>query len=286
MGKVAPETLTPQTISQRTHSGRRYWVRNIPALAGDSTAPNATAKGVPPSQTSPSPKKRFVEPYRLTDEQREAMLAPLAERGIGDPESRELFAAALAYDLATCYELTVANPESEPAVAEAPTPTPDKALARSAKQAKPLDPALADLAKAAEALAGRISALDANTQGRLLQGLREEDPFRRGYDEAYLAALSGELMRVATGLRVPTHSSADAATPPSPPPKKAVAPKPSPAARQFIARAAGAFDECFDQAPTALADGPFAAMLKALIKVTGVRIPSDTRNLALLLKQG
>ena len=287
MGKVAPETVTPQTITQRTHSGRRYWVRNIPALTGDSTAVNATTKGVQQSQANTtSQKKRFVEPYRLTDEQRAAMLAPLAERGVGDPESRELFAAALAYDLAACYELTVANAEPEPARSDTlkPLSAPTKAASGHTGPEAPLDPALAELAQAAEALAGRIGALDTNARRRLLQGLQEQDQFRRGYDDAYVVALSGELLRVAAVLSVVAPGSAEPAPPP-PPVKKVAAPKPSPAARQFIGRAAGAFDECFDQAPTAQVGGPFAAMLKALVEVTGVRIPTDARNLALLLKQ-
>jgi hypothetical protein len=166
MGKVAPEPV----VSQRTHSGRSYWVRNILASARDNTPePSPPAKG---SSKSPTTRKRFVEPYRLSDEQRAAMLAPLAERGIGDPESRELFAAALAYDLATCYELTVVNADQPDAqalyeVAERPT---GRAPARSqTRKAAPgtdpdsaqaaADPALVELAEAARSLTRRLEAL-------------------------------------------------------------------------------------------------------------------------------
>jgi hypothetical protein len=291
MGKVAPEPL----VSQRTHSGRSYWVRNILASArenADAADTGLTAKGVP---KSPPAKKRFVEPYRLSDEQRVAMLAPLADRGIGDPESRDLFAAALAYDLATCYELTVANPER--AAVQAPDeaaaqPTaqvpaksqPSKAAPKTVRTV-PLDPALAELAEAARALAARLDALGADARKGLLQGLREGDRFHRGYGDDYLAALRGELLRVALSTDAAGEDEASSSAQPAPPLKRPEALKPSPAARQFIARAAGAFEECFDQAPTAQVGGPFAAMLKALVAVTGVRIPTDARNLAEMLRR-
>jgi len=294
MGKVAPEPL----VSQRTHSGKSYWVRNILASTrdnADAADPAPVARG---ASKSPASKKRFVEPYRLSDEQRAAMLAPLAERGIGDPESRELFAAALAYDLATCYELTVANagPTAEVPAEQATEPAPDEAAerrrqvvakgaTRKAAQKAASDPQLAELAEAARALAARFDALGGEARARLLRGLREADLFRRGYDDAYLSALQGELLRLAQGGVAPDEAETARPAQAAPPPERQAAPKPSPAARQFIARAAGAFEQCFDQAPTAQVGGPFAAMLKALVSITGVRIPTDARNLAELLKR-
>ncbi len=301
MGKVAPE---PQ-IPQRTHSGRSYWVRNILSPTRDDPDPGAKGQAAAPSNpmpTKPTPagqspaaqtqaRKRFVEPYRLSEEQRAAMLAPLAERGVGDAESRELFAAALAYDLATCYELTVANPDPEHVEPTAPTAAaqvPAKAAGRKAAASAPKVPAeLADLARTAITLATRLEALEADTRTRLLEGLREGDRFCRGYDEDYLGALRGEILRLASSVgTVGVAQEVQPAEPPTPaPPKRVAPPKPSPAARQFIARAAGAFEECFDQAPTAQVSGPFTALLKALVQVTGVRIPTDARNLAELLKR-
>ncbi len=287
MGKVAPEP----SVSQRTHSGRSYWVRNVLASTRDNAAADTshTAKGVPKPTTT---KKRFVEPYRLSDEQRAGMLAPLADRGIGDPESRELFAAALAYDLATCYELTVANADqvaphpSDEVNAQRAGQKPAKSTARQAGRKVALEPApaeLVDLAEVSRALAGRIDALGAEARTSLLRGLSEGDRFHRGYDDDYLAALRGELLRIALGVGTAGGDVAAAPPPPAPPPPRPAVPKPSPAARQFVARAAGAFDQCFDQAPTAQAGGPFAAMLKALVAVTGVLIPTDARNLAEML---
>jgi hypothetical protein len=292
MGKVAPEPLIPQ----RTHSGRSYWVRNILAATRDDADP--TAKGVSRSNQSPpsqSPaKKRFVEPYRLSSEQRAAMLAPLAERNIGDTESRELFAAALAYDLAACYELTVANPEPDLPAAHVSTEpgapasgvTCAKSSGRAGARPAPRNPVLHELAQAAQALALRLDALEAEERAKLLHGLREGDRFRRGYDDDYLSALRGEVLRLAAGVDAGSAHSGSAAESSRPrPPRRPAAPKPSPASRQFIARVAGAFEECFDQAPTAQVGGPFAVMLKALVAVTGVRIPTDARNLAELLKR-
>ena len=328
MGKLAPNPVPPQSATQRAHSGRSYWVRNIPG-AGD---PDATAQshaglghpeppGIHASPPSPArgmpkaiPKKRFVEPYRLSDEQRDAMLAPLAERGLGDAESRGLFAAALAYDIATCYELTTAQPAPEQTPEPTPAPVPDaspkvlQAVAQSgarpgrgkgrAPRAEPevlptVPPALAELAEAARTLSGRLQALDAEYRTRLFQALHQGDRFQRGYDDAYLLALTGELARLAEGAAPqPTAVATAEAGPelpaalaPPPAPKKVPVPKPSPAARQFIIRAADAFEECFDQAPTAQVGGPFAAMLKALAVATGIRIPTDARNLAEILRQ-
>ena len=86
-----------------------------------------------------SAKKRFVEPYRLSDEQRDAMLAPLAERGLGDAESRDLFAAALAYDIATCYELTTAQPSRSHRNRSSAEPPPK--VVQADAQARPDPPA-------------------------------------------------------------------------------------------------------------------------------------------------
>jgi hypothetical protein len=282
MGKLAPEPLIPQ----RTHSGRSYWVRNMVAPAKVDADTNPAVKGAsrpnPPPPSQSSPKKRFVEPYRLSSEQRADMLAPLAERNVGDAASRELFAAALGYDLATCYELTVTNTEPGlPAILPEPA-APEAAVARGKAQLALPDPALAELAEAARVVAVRLDALDPTARTKLLQTLGGGDPFCRGYDDAYLSALRGELLRLATG--VATVAVDAPATEPPPPPKRTAPPKPSPAARQFIARAAGAFEECFDQAPTAQVGGPFVAMLKALVEITGVRIPTDPHNLAALLK--
>lgn len=320
MGKFAPNPVPPQGLTQRPHSGRSYWVRNI-AGAGDANASAQSHSGLsnpePPGahSTPPTPgkgmpkasgKKRFVEPYRLSDEQHDAMLAPLAERGLGDAESRELFAAALAYDIATCYELTAAEsipePESEapPMVARAATqgearPARGKGRAPVAEPAALLavPPALVDLAEAARTLSGRIQALDAEAKASLFQTLHDADRFQRGYDEAYLMALTGELARLVEGVApqpvVVATAEATTETPvalaPIPAPRKVPAPKPSPAARQFIIRAADAFEECFDQAPTAQVGGPFTAMLKALVMATGIRIPTDARNLAEILRR-
>lgn len=328
MGKLAPNPVPPQSVIQRAHSGRSYWVRNIPG-AGD---PDANAQshagsghpeppGVHPSPPSPArgmqkaiPKKRFVEPYRLSDGQRDAMLAPLAERGLGDAESRGLFAAALAYDIATCYELTTSQPAPEQAPEPTPAPVPEaspkvlQAVAQGggrpgrgkgrAPTAEPevlptVPAALAGLAEAARTLSGRLQVLDTESRTRLFQALHQGDRFQRGYDDAYLMALTGELARLAEGAAPQPAAVATAeagpeipaALPPPPTPKKVPVPKPSPAARQFIIRAADAFEECFDQAPTAQVGGPFAAMLKALAVATGIRIPTDARSLAEILRQ-
>ena len=97
--------------------GRRYWVRAHPS------EPKALAEGAPKR----APKARFLEPYRLSEERRGALLDCLIAAGVGDPESRDLFATAVEYDIASfrqsvagsdpgTHPQPVLEPPSEPAV--------------------------------------------------------------------------------------------------------------------------------------------------------------------------
>jgi hypothetical protein len=229
--------------STGTRSGRTYWVRRH-------IAP-------PPEEGKPSaPKKRkgqrFVQPYRLTEEQRTKLLKPLEEKGIGDPESRDLFAAAMEYDLAGCQALA----EPEPPKPRRPAP---------AKQ----DPALAALMMTAKALVEQIAGLDAGARSRLLAALKEGDRFKRDYTCDYLAALGAELSRIATA---------------APAPKRPAPPALSADVRRFILRASDAFADCFEQKATAQRGSPFAAAIKALVAATGIPVPTDGQTLAEILE--
>lgn len=237
-------------LSTRVSSGRTYWVRNGIAMpAGDDQ----------PTPTPPKPPggKRFVEPYRLTDEQRATLIAPLADMGIGDAESRGLFAAAMEYDLAGCRALT--EPAPDPVPRPAPTGT---------------EGALAELAQAAQSLAELIERMDDSTATRLQQCLADTDRFKRRYDQDYLKSLRCELLRVAGAGRLA---------------ERPAAPSPSPLseeARRFVLRAADAFGDCFELTASAGPGTPFAAAIAAIVAATGVQIPTDLQALSQILAQG
>lgn len=235
-------------------SGRTYWVRaNLPSdLAVDITPASPKKSG-----------KRFVEPFRLDNSQRGALAAALAQRGIGDEESRSLYIAAMEYDLAGCRQLlegappTPASPEATPGLA----PT--------------TDPALLKLAQVAKTLVDSLGALDAAQRVLLARGLEDADCFARLYGEAYIDALRLELSRLGTAIQA----------------KKGVleAAKPAPITREirnFLRRAADAFGECFETNPSTQPDSPFLHALRTLSEVTGLALPLDEPSLTDILRPG
>jgi phytoene dehydrogenase-like protein len=247
MGKAGPGA----SPIGRVGSGRSYWVRDILAQETETTKPRQR----PPSEG----KKRFVEPQRLTEEQRAALLSELEAASIGDAESRQLFAAALEYDLARFQ-----GAPPEPPVADLVEPQPPEA-----------DKALRQLAELARALAKRLSQLDEEARNKLSSALSKADRFHRGYGTEYLDTMQEELLRVAATA-----------------PRKAVATRPkkpkhpplSDSAREFIRRVADAFGDCFETPPTADGSGAFVKVLSAITKATGVGIPTDPQALTEALK--
>jgi len=248
VGKVGPGSSSASQV----RGGRGYWVRDIPS---PETKPARSR--VKPSSDG---KKRFVEPRRLTDPQRKALLAELQAAQVGDAEGRELFAAALEYDLARFQELPLdQKPAPEPSEPKAPEP----------------DATLQRLTEAAGALADRLSNLDEATRETLAAALTQADRFRRGYGTEYLHVIREELLRIAGAA--PKKEA-------PPQPRKPKASPPSESARQFIQRVADAFSDCFEAKPTLEGGGTFATVLKAIINATGVHIPTDPHVLKEILK--
>jgi hypothetical protein len=231
---------------------RTYWVRKT------LTPPPATETSAPaPGRKNPAspPGKRFVEPYRLSDGQREAILATLEEHALGDRDSRMLFTAALEYDLAGCPGLG----ESAPAPAKPKRPRPSAA-----------ERATAEIAAAARALADQLGQLEPAAAGQLQAALKDADRFKRSYGDDYLRALRVELDRVASAV-IPR------------PPAEVPQPQVPEAANRFIRRAADAFGDCFETPANAQRGSGFLAALKAIAEATGVRIPVDQRTVAEIL---
>jgi hypothetical protein len=243
VGKAAPGASSASGM----RGARKYWARDI--LSPETKPARPRAKPSSPG------KKRFVEPQRLTDAQRNALLGELEEARIGDAESRELFAAALEYDLARFQELPLEeNPAAELSEPKAPGP----------------EETLQQLTDAAGTLADRLSNLDEAARETLSAALTQGDRFHRGYRQEYINSILEELVRIAAAA--PKERVA-------PRPRKPRAPPPPESARQFIHRVADAFSDCFEARPTAEDAGNFATALKAIIKATGVHIPNGPHAL-------
>jgi hypothetical protein len=189
------------------------------------------------------------------------VLAALEEQGLGDAESRRLFAAALEYDLAGSAAIAEPGAEPEPLPGAKPGGTPDT---------------LAEMGRAARTLAERLAGLEAAAAQRLGRGLQEADPFRRGYPDHYFCSLQRELERIA----------AVALAAEDPQPQAPAKPSVSEEARRFVLGVADAFLDCFELSPTAGPDAPFPAVIEAIRGVTGVHIPADPDTLADILRQG
>jgi hypothetical protein len=239
----------PGSSPVRIRGGRSYWT--LDALSAEKEAAKPRAK------SAPRGKQRFLEPQRLSDDQRTTLLAALAEAGVGDDESRGLFAAALEYDLARFPQLA-----AEQAAQQIDTTPP--AAEESAQ-----DQLLLELAQGARALAERLQGLDAPAMQRLQQALTETDRFRRGYDNKYIECLREELMRIAAMASV-CQVRAKPAKPKRPPVTDAE--------RQLLQRLADAFSDCFEMRPTP-DQGPFVLALAAVTQVTGIRLPTDAKVL-------
>ena len=221
----------------RLRGKRLYWVRSGSVLP----APDQSAS-TPLGETP----KRFVEPVRLSAEQRARLLAPLAGHGIGDAPSRELFVAAMEYDLAGCRALQAA-PDRPPAATQPPSPASG-------------EPSLRELGVLAETLARHLAGLDESAANQLQRQLAATDRFARGYDSHSLRALRGELERL---------GQAAGAVRPADPPRLPEA------ARWFVRRAAEAFRDCFEWEPGAAPGEPFLVALAAVVEVGELAIPLD-----------
>ncbi len=231
--------------------------KRIPPPDSGKIAP--TRKSTPPGKPAG---KRFVEPHRLSAEQRDELSYALHENGIGDAESRRLFATAMEYDLAGC-----------------------KVPAKQGRLSKPIpgrrvrtrsDDALADMASSAQILADRLANLTDALSARLQQGLSESDRFGRTYGNDYLASLHRGLTHLArAGARQATPDQDPDQSEPAVPEEMLV----------FIRRAAGTFHECFEQQPTVEHGSPFMVAIRAIADTTGIDIPTDRGTVARALEK-
>ncbi|ESQ14102.1 MAG: hypothetical protein N838_08770 [Thiohalocapsa sp. PB-PSB1] len=263
--------------------------------------------------------KRFVEPYQYSDQQYAAIEAALAANGLEDGTARAVFIGALAYDLAV-LQSRIPAPAEPPASPESSVvkaiPDADMDAQTSVPAARPqqIEPWM-NLVETASHLAAGLTALDDAERSELCTELRQSDPFDRACDAIYFNAVINEIQRIAQAAD--NHASKQApkqleqgAPEPSRPSERSVKAKPltptavksgrinasaggtfshpsapEPADLAFIRHAAGIFAQCFDQPPSAKTTEPFARVLRAVAKATGVAIPTQARVLKLALKE-
>jgi hypothetical protein len=204
--------------------------------------------------------EHFVEPWRLTDQEKSAISKALKKRNIGDAEGRRIFVGALEYEL-SAYRVAEAGPlEAEPA-----PPVVDLSALRA-------------LDRVARELATKLGEIPQEQEPALLKTLEAQDEMGRGYSARYLDRLYQEASRLAEACEL-VAAAMGAAQPPGPTP----AGQPSPAMLQLIGSLTHVFEECFEQAPTPAARGPFAATLKAVADSVGLEIPRSREVLEQVL---
>jgi hypothetical protein len=259
-----------------------------------------SAAGAASGKSKGEPAKRFVEPFQYDAAQRRAILDALADAGLADDDTREIFVGAIAYDLALLQAAAGEAAASEPAPSERESPERDVADREPTAQVEIADIGTnrrGALAETARDLAAQLDGLNSPQRQRLGAALRLSDPFDRDHDDAYLRALLNEIRRLADAAAdiAPSVSAPMSATPEAAPaPSRAPVRRPE-AARQagptsedaiaFIRHAAKVYEQCFDSLPSSKASDPFARVLKVIAKATGVPVPSQVRVLKKALNQ-
>jgi hypothetical protein len=259
--------------------------------------PQAEPSDAPPQSALKRTKKaHFLEPYRLSESARAALLACLTDQAVGDPESRELFAAAVEYGIASCRastketraaEKTSVVPEQEVRPAEKPAAKPP---ASPPKEPIPTPSApLSALAETAHLLVRGLGALDDRSRETIADRLRSSDPFDRVHDQAYLDAVRREVERIAEAASVlldTPPASATASTSAATPPAAVAARTNDPigeTARRLVRRIADAYEACFEIKAETEAGYPFVPVLRLIAEDAGITLPAeDARLLAVL----
>jgi hypothetical protein len=197
---------------------------------------------------------RFVGATHLDDQQKSAISRALKEQEIGDEMGHQIFVCAVE------YQLTVHGPQ----LGSRSQPNPE-ALERQAELAA----AFMTIAEKAGAMSSLLRALPESSRSRLSETLTAQDTLRRTYDDRYLDELGNEMDRL-------QHAAADADQ------LEEIPDDPAPS-RDFVTKLAKAYAECFEQRPTAEADGGFSFALQTLGEVTGLVIGYEPAFLAEIL---
>ncbi len=278
---------------------RRYWVHTTPG-----TPRKPPAEGEPKRPA----KARFLEPYHISEARRDELIELLATAGVGDPESRDLFVAAIEYDIASLRRspraqtpapapVAVLEPQpvaaSEPApeTTPAPVPAPEQGGRPETLDGAP-DVLLERIAAGARELASQLEALEPEPLGRVATALQDADPFRRVHTADYFRALEQELARLALAISgMPGAAGPIQGPEPGPPavtqapvPAPILAPDPTPepqmpaldrASRRFLDRVARVYEEVLEAPAELDAARPFAPLLRLVAGEAGISLPAD-----------
>jgi len=268
------KAVTKGALTGKEGSGRRYWMRagSVPIKAPS----HSEAAGKRTSKT------RFLEPYRLSESQRSTLIRVLTAGGIGDTESRELFASAIEYDIANARQALAregTEPASELVASERATGSPSEPLPEAISTDPPMP---ADLAEAARSLAERIAGLEEPARSAIAESMHEQDAFHRRYDSAYFEALHAELTRLAQAvtalLRTPYPVAAQ-------PPSQIATTRPlGEAARRFLRRLARVYEEVLESPADPAPEGTFFAILRLVSEEVGIVLPQDPDEVASALQ--
>jgi hypothetical protein len=224
-----------------------------PAL-GDVSATTHIAGKKKPKKPKGS---RFVGPTHLDDDQKARICNSLEKQGIGDDIGRQIFIGALEYQISAFAHQLGRQVQMEP----------KKGGLRSA-----VEKTLQAIAEKARILSGLLRELPTDSKSSLTANLAARDERGRGYDERYLCELGCEIDRLERACSAIDHDLE---------PEEA---EPDPASsRDFVAKLANVFSECFEMQPSAEADGPFRYSLQVVGDVTGLAIGSEPGFLAEVL---
>jgi len=229
---------------------------------GHETRGRAEADAPPRGQPRPkSGDSRFVGATHLDERQKADIGKALKRRRIGDEMGRQIFVAAVEYQLSAFADQLMRPDQPE---AEAPPPARDRAL----------EQILLAVEEQARLLSELLLQVPKPSMPDLARILSAQDERGRDYDERYLCELGGEIDRLRRACTAMT--TVEAVQEKEPDPETST---------DFVRKLGGIFAECFEQEPTAAEDGPFRACLEVLEETTGYVIGHDPKFLSRVIGQ-
>lgn len=192
---------------------------------------------------------RFVGATHLDDDQKARICKALKKKKVGDEIGRQIFIGAVEYQLSAFAQRLEHRIEREPKIS-ALNAALEKTLRAIVEKARVLSALLRDLPDSAKA--------------NLTSTLTSQDDRGRGYDQRYLCELGCEIDRLERACDTAIGDVGPETQEPDPA-----------SSREFVAKLAYIFSECFESAPTADEDGAFRAALEVLGEVTGLVIGTE-----------
>jgi hypothetical protein len=247
----------PNDAAKESPSGKVGKGKRTPGQTETETPARSKSKG----QAGDS---RFVGATHLDEKQKLDIEKELKRRRIGDEMGRQIFVAAVEYQISAFADQLV---RSDDAPRAKPPPRPrDRAL----------EQILIAVEEQARLLSELLLQVPKPSMPQLARVLAAQDERGRNYDEGYLCELGGEIDRLRRACSAMTSIEEPMDTAPD------TGPDPE-TSSGFVRKLAGIFAECFEQDPNAAADGPFRACLEVLDQMTPYVIGHDPDFLSRIL---